>query len=182
MKNLIVVLLLVITSFSCSPKKRFDRLIAKNPYLIQTRDSVIKDTVYRFELISDTVKTTEFLTSIDTIYQIINRIPDKSFSSFGEKQKAKDKLTKILNLQKDCLYLTDSLIYDDKLLNIKLSVENRKVKLTINKKPQLVKTVLIPEKTKDLWVRDFIFWFLFFAIGFLTCHFINLFYDKHKSV
>lgn len=183
MKNFILGIVIVFSvAFGCTPKQRFDRLVSRHPYLVQTRDSVIKDTLYKIEIQSDTIKINEIVLSLDTIYQIIDRIPDKSFSFSGGKQKAKDKIKIISDLQKDCLYLTDSLIYDDKLLSIKMSVVNNKATLKVEKKKQLVKAVLIPEKEKNEWRVDAVLWFLFFCVGVLVNHFFNLFYANRKSV
>jgi hypothetical protein len=183
MKNFILGIIIVFAvGFGCSPKQRFDRLIKNHPYLVQTTDSVIKDTLYKIEIKSDTVKINEVVLSLDTIYQIIDKLPEQSFSFSGGKQKAKDKIALISKLQKDCLYLKDSLIYEDKLLSIKMSVVDNIATLKINKKPQLVKTKLIPEKKEYIWQKDAILWFLFFVMGFLTYHFIILFYDNRKSV
>ena len=65
MRYLLIILLLA----SCSPIKRFTRLIEKYPYLITTDTVVIKDTItlYVPEVTTDTVVTIQQLTDTITL-------------------------------------------------------------------------------------------------------------------
>jgi len=65
MRYLLIILLLA----SCSPTKRFTRLIEKYPYLITTDTVVIKDTItlYVPEVHTDTVVTLKQLTDTITL-------------------------------------------------------------------------------------------------------------------
>ena len=65
MRYLLIILLLA----SCSPTKRFTRLIEKYPYLITTDTVVIKDTItlYVPEVHTDTVVTLQQLTDTITL-------------------------------------------------------------------------------------------------------------------
>lgn len=65
MRYLLIILLLA----SCSPTKRFTRLIEKYPYLITTDTVVIKDTItlYVPEVTTDTVVTIQQLTDTITL-------------------------------------------------------------------------------------------------------------------
>ena len=65
MRYLLIILLLA----SCSPTKRFTRLIEKYPYLITTDTVLIKDTItlYVPEVTTDTVVTIQQLTDTITL-------------------------------------------------------------------------------------------------------------------
>lgn len=75
MRYLLIILLLA----SCSPTKRFTRLIEKYPYLITTDTVVIKDTItlYVPEVTTDTVVTIQQLT--DTITLTKERVTVKAW-------------------------------------------------------------------------------------------------------
>lgn len=82
MRYIIIVLLLA----SCSPIKRFTRLIEKYPYLITTDTVVIKDTItlYVPEVHTDTVVTIKELT--DTITITKDRVTVKAWYVPREKK------------------------------------------------------------------------------------------------
>jgi hypothetical protein len=73
-----VIILLIVLS-SCSPTKRFTRLIEKYPYLITTDTVVIKDTItlYVPEVTTDTVVTIQQL--IDTVTLTKDRVTVKTW-------------------------------------------------------------------------------------------------------
>ena len=75
MRYLLIILLLA----SCSPTKRFTRLIEKYPYLITTDTVLIKDTItlYVPEVTTDTVVTIQQL--IDTITISKDRVTVKTW-------------------------------------------------------------------------------------------------------
>ena len=75
MRYLLIILLLA----SCSPTKRFTRLIEKYPYLITTDTVLIKDTItlYVPEVTTDTVVTIQQLT--DTITLTKERVTVKAW-------------------------------------------------------------------------------------------------------
>jgi hypothetical protein len=75
MRYLLIILLLA----SCSPTKRFTRLIEKYPYLITTDTVVIKDTItlYVPEVTTDTVVTIQQL--IDTVTLTKDRVTVKTW-------------------------------------------------------------------------------------------------------
>jgi len=82
MRYLLIILLLA----SCSPIKRFTRLIEKYPYLITTDTVVIKDTItlYVPEVHTDTVVTIKEL--IDTITISKDRVTVKAWYVPKEKK------------------------------------------------------------------------------------------------
>lgn len=82
MRYLLIILLLA----SCSPIKRFTRLIEKYPYLITTDTVVIKDTItlYVPEVRTDTVVTLKEL--IDTITISKDRVTVKTWYVPKEKK------------------------------------------------------------------------------------------------
>lgn len=82
MRYLLIILLLA----SCSPTKRFTRLIEKYPYLITTDTVVIKDTItlYVPEVHTDTVVTLQQLT--DTITLTKERVTVKAWYVPKEKK------------------------------------------------------------------------------------------------
>lgn len=82
MRYLLIILLLA----SCSPIKRFTRLIEKYPYLITTDTVVIKDTItlYVPEVHTDTVVTIKELT--DTITITKDRVTVKAWYVPKEKK------------------------------------------------------------------------------------------------
>lgn len=82
MRYLLIILLLA----SCSPTKRFTRLIEKYPYLITTDTVVIKDTItlYVPEVHTDTVVTLKEL--IDTITISKDRVTVKTWYVPKEKK------------------------------------------------------------------------------------------------
>ena len=82
MRYLLIILLLA----SCSPTKRFTRLIEKYPYLITTDTVVIKDTItlYVPEVHTDTVVTLKQL--IDTITISKDRVTVKTWYVPKEKK------------------------------------------------------------------------------------------------
>ena len=82
MRYLLIILLLA----SCSPIKRFTRLIEKYPYLITTDTVVIKDTItlYVPEVHTDTVVTLKQL--IDTVTLTKDRVTVKTWYVPKEKK------------------------------------------------------------------------------------------------
>ncbi len=82
MRYLLIILLLA----SCSPTKRFTRLIEKYPYLITTDTVVIKDTItlYVPEVHTDTVVTIKEL--IDTVTLTKDRVTVKAWYVPKEKK------------------------------------------------------------------------------------------------
>lgn len=82
MRYIIIALLLA----SCSPTKRFTRLITKYPYLITTDTVVVKDTItlYVPEVRTDTVVTIKELT--DTITLTKDRVTVKTWYVPKEKK------------------------------------------------------------------------------------------------
>ena len=82
MRYLLIILLLA----SCSPTKRFNRLIEKYPYLITTDTVVIRDTItlYVPEVHTDTVVTLKELT--DTITLTNERVTVKAWYVPKEKK------------------------------------------------------------------------------------------------
>lgn len=82
MRYLLIILLLA----SCSPAKRFTRLIEKYPYLITTDTVVIKDTItlYVPEVHTDTVVTLKELT--DTITLTKDRVTVRAWYVPKEKK------------------------------------------------------------------------------------------------
>jgi hypothetical protein len=82
MRYLLIILLLA----SCSPTKRFTRLIEKYPYLITTDTVVIKDTItlYVPEVHTDTVVTLKQL--IDTVTLTKDRVTVKTWYVPKEKK------------------------------------------------------------------------------------------------
>jgi len=82
MRYLLIILLLA----SCSPIKRFTRLIEKYPYLITTDTVVIKDTItlYVPEVHTDTVVTIKEL--IDTVTISKDRVTVKAWYAPKEKK------------------------------------------------------------------------------------------------
>ena len=82
MRYLLIILLLA----SCSPTKRFTRLIEKYPYLITTDTVLIKDTItlYVPEVTTDTVVTIQQLT--DTITLTKERVTVKAWYVPKEKK------------------------------------------------------------------------------------------------
>lgn len=84
MKTAIIILSILL--ISCSPSKRFTRLITKYPYLITTDTVVIKDTItlYVPEVTTDTVVTIQQLT--DTITLTKDRVTVKAWYVPKEKK------------------------------------------------------------------------------------------------
>jgi hypothetical protein len=82
MRYLLIILLLA----SCSPIKRFTRLIEKYPYLITTDTVLIKDTItlYVPEVTTDTVVTIQQL--IDTVTLTKDRVTVKTWYVPKEKK------------------------------------------------------------------------------------------------
>ena len=82
MRYLLIILLLA----SCSPTKRFTRLIEKYPYLITTDTVLIKDTItlYVPEVHTDTVVTLKQL--IDTVTLTKDRVTVKTWYVPKEKK------------------------------------------------------------------------------------------------
>ena len=82
MRYLLIILLLA----SCSPTKRFTRLIEKYPYLITTDTVLIKDTItlYVPEVTTDTVVTIQQL--IDTVTLTKDRVTVKTWYVPKEKK------------------------------------------------------------------------------------------------
>jgi hypothetical protein len=82
----ISIIILSILLVSCSPTKRFTRLITKYPYLITTDTVVIKDTItlYVPEVHTDTVVTLKQL--IDTITLTKDRVTVKTWYVPKEKK------------------------------------------------------------------------------------------------
>lgn len=83
MRYLLIILLLLV---SCSPTKRFTRLITKYPYLITTDTVVVRDTItlYVPEVKVDTVVTIKELT--DTITLTKDRLTVKAWYVPKEKK------------------------------------------------------------------------------------------------
>lgn len=83
MRYLLIILLLLV---SCSPTKRFTRLITKYPYLITTDTVVVRDTItlYVPEVKVDTVVTIKELT--DTITLTKDRVTVKAWYVPKEKK------------------------------------------------------------------------------------------------
>ena len=84
MKTAIIILSILL--FSCSPSKRFTRLITKYPYLLTQDTVVIKDTItlYVPEVHTDTVVTLKELT--DTITLTKERVTVKAWYVPKEKK------------------------------------------------------------------------------------------------
>ena len=81
-----ITIILLISLISCSPTKRFTRLIEKYPYLLTTDTVVVKDTItlYIPEVQTDTVVTLKEL--IDTITLTKDRVTVKTWYVPKEKK------------------------------------------------------------------------------------------------
>lgn len=83
MKNLFIIAM-AITIASCgSPKKRYDRLIRKYPYLIETDTVIVKDTIVKETKVPVPEYRDSFIISHDTIIETEKLIITRKGDFFG---------------------------------------------------------------------------------------------------
>lgn len=83
MKNLFIIAM-AITIASCgSPKKRYDRLIRKYPYLIETDTVIVKDTIIKEIKVPVPEYRDSFIISHDTIIETEKLIITRKGDFFG---------------------------------------------------------------------------------------------------
>lgn len=83
MKNLFIIAM-AITIASCgSPKKRYDRLIRKYPYLIETDTVIVKDTIIKETKVPVPEYRDSFIISHDTIIETEKLIITRKGDFFG---------------------------------------------------------------------------------------------------
>lgn len=83
MKNLFIIAM-AITVISCgSPKKRYDRLVKKYPYLVETDTVIVKDTIIREVKVPVPEYRDSFIIEHDTIIETKKLIIEKKGNFFG---------------------------------------------------------------------------------------------------
>lgn len=83
MKNILLILT-CITLFSCgSPKQRYDRLVRKYPYLIETDTVIVKDTIVKETKVPVPEYKDSFIIKHDTIIETEKLIITRKGDFFG---------------------------------------------------------------------------------------------------
>lgn len=83
MKNLFIIAM-CITVISCgTPKKRYDRLVNKYPYLVETDTVIVKDTIIREIKVPVPEYRDSFIIEHDTIIETKKLIIEKKGNFFG---------------------------------------------------------------------------------------------------
>ena len=83
MKNLFIIAMFI-TVISCgTPKKRYDRLVHKYPYLVETDTVIVKDTIIKEVKVPVPEYRDSFIVEHDTIIETKKLIIEKKGNFFG---------------------------------------------------------------------------------------------------
>jgi len=104
MKKIILFIVMVITVISCgTPKQRYDKLIRKYPYLVETDTVIVKDTIIKETLIPVPQFKDSFIIQHDTIIETEKLIIERRGDFFG------------ITVKPDTLTFRDTIPYEVKV-------------------------------------------------------------------
>lgn len=124
MKNIVVLLLLLA---SCTPQKRFQRLIEKNPELIKTLDTkvIVNDTIIRTDTIFIQGAVVEVPFNVDSLKKEYTEVYEDSLVSISlsldslKKIKTKVHIKDRLFIKTDTIHFTKEIIVPAKVVENK---------------------------------------------------------------
>jgi hypothetical protein len=104
MKKAILFIVIMITLISCrTPKQRYDKLIRKYPYLVETDTVIVKDTIIKETKVPVPEYRDSFIIEHDTIIETKKLIIEKKGNFFG------------VTIKPDTITFRDTIAYEVKV-------------------------------------------------------------------
>lgn len=127
MKYIVIASFLLSFLASCSPQKRFQRLIEKNPELIKELDTkiIIRDTIVKTDTIFIKGAVVETHINIDSIVGKYTEIYDDSIVSISMSLDSLKRLKTKVHIKERLFTRTDTIYYEKKVIIPAKMIENK---------------------------------------------------------
>jgi hypothetical protein len=128
MKNIVIALFLLSLLASCSPQKRFQRLIEKNPELIKQLDTkvIIRDTIVKTDTIFIKGAVVETQVNIDSIVGKYTEVYDDSLVSISMALTSLKQLKTKVHIKDRLFTRTDTIYYEKEIIVPAKMIENKR--------------------------------------------------------
>jgi uncharacterized protein YdcH (DUF465 family) len=127
MKYIVIASFLLSLLASCSPQKRFQRLIEKHPELIKELDTkvTIRDTIVKTDTIFIKGKTVEVKTNVDSLIRKYTQIYDDSLVSISVSLDSLKQLKTKVHIKDRFFARTDTIYYEKEVIVPAKMIENK---------------------------------------------------------
>lgn len=127
MKNIVIALFLLSLLASCSPQKRFQRLVAEHPELIKELDTkvTIRDTIVKTDTIFIKGAVVETQINIDSIINKYTEVYDDSLVSISVSLDSLKQLKTKVHIKDRFFARTDTIYYEKEVIVPAKMIENK---------------------------------------------------------
>jgi len=128
MKNIVIALFLLSLLASCSPQKRFQRLVAEHPELIKELDTkvTIRDTIIKTDTIFVEGAVVETQVNIDSIIDKYTEVYDDSLVSISVSLDSLKQLKTKVHIKDRFFTRTDTIYYEKEIIVPAKVIENKR--------------------------------------------------------